>query len=158
MTANLLMFLGTKDFILMGRTAHVSPSADFAVLAHANCVATIMRVDVSSFGEVENTINAMRLRSQCTKGVMHAAGLQVSHIHGNNLCPPHISTGIHMSVARIASLWDPFISTRVAKLYRSTFLCARKAVGYNIWPRTRQMYLLLSNIFKRTKGIVFTIR
>ena len=69
----------------MGRTAHASTRADFAVLARANCVATVMRADVSSFEEAANAINAMRLRSQCTKGIMHAAGIQVCHIHGRGL-------------------------------------------------------------------------
>ncbi len=86
MTANLSMLLGTKDFTLLGRTGRLSCSVDFLSLAHADSLTTIMRADVSCFGEIANAINVARPRSYCTKGVVHAAGLQVCELHDN----PHI--------------------------------------------------------------------
>ena len=80
MTANLSMSLGTKDFALLGRTGRLSCSLDFLSLAHANSLTTIMRADVSCFGEVANVINDARTRSYSTKGVVHAAGLQVVNV------------------------------------------------------------------------------
>ena len=117
MTANLTMFLDTKDFILLGRTAHVFSSADFVNLAYAHCLTTVMRADVSCFEEIANAINLVRLKSCCKSDVMHAAGLQVCHIHGSSVCLLHMKlpcvmyakafygTGAIMSLIILGRLW-----------------------------------------------------
>ena len=77
MTADLLMLLGAREVVLLGRTAHISDNSDFKNLANAECVTTILRTDVSCLQEIADAVNVVRSKSECTKGLMHAAGLQV---------------------------------------------------------------------------------
>lgn len=107
MTANLSMFLDIRDFILLGRTAHVSNSADFVNLAYAHCLTTVMRADVSCFGEIANAINLVRFRSCCKHDVMHAAGLQVCHIHGSGASPSHIKHRQTLCMPKLSMAREP---------------------------------------------------
>ena len=138
MTANPSMFLGTKDFTLLGRTGRLSCNVDFLSLANADSLTTIIRADVSCFGEIANAIRVARTRSHCTKGVVHAAGLQVCDIHGHPYIqhrhklrmPWNVMRNYSPSTICIIDLWRIWLIIQVAgKLVKQTIYSMRAVIA-----------------------------
>lgn len=75
----MITLFGAPDVLLLGRSGRTAHVEDLAHLAMADCLATIWRTDVSSDVELRSAIAIARRRAHCTRGVLHAAGLQVGN-------------------------------------------------------------------------------
>lgn len=75
----MMTLFGAPDVLLLGRSGRTTHVEGLAYLAMADCLATIWRTDVSSDVELRSAIAIARRRAHCTRGVLHAAGLQVGN-------------------------------------------------------------------------------